>query len=735
MSSRVGVPAADATSCRAAIDPRAADLYRQHEHRIFVQTDRLFAGLMFLQWLAAIAAARWISARVWTGAMGRPDLAVWTAVSLGGGISLLPIALALARPGATATRYVIATAQMLMSSLLVHFTGGRIETHVHVFGSLAFLSFYRDWRVLVPATMVVAADPFVRGVYLPQSVFGVLAASQWRWLDHAGWVIIADLFLIVSCVRARREMRNLAERTAALYDSEERYHALVDRAEGIFLADATTKRVLECNAAFRELLGYDAEEAARLTVYDFDADTRGGIDGTIRQLFGGKWPLQLDRRYRHKDGSAVQVTLNVSALAQGTRDIVCGAVRDVTALRDSESQLRQAQKMEAIGQLAGGIAHDFNNLLTGILGYGELVMEQLGKDHPVSADVAEMNRAGQSAAALTRQLLTFSRRQVVQREVLDINRVLSNAHKMLQRLIGDQIELVLELEPNLRGIEADAGQLEQVIVNLAVNARDAMEHGGRLILETAHVDVPAGSDVRRNALAPGSYVMLRVTDTGCGMDRDVQAHVFEPFFTTKEAGKGTGLGLSTVYGIVKQSGGTILFDSAPGTGTTFRIFLPVAERRGPRAHHADSHLRPSRPTETLLLVEDETVVRGLSRRALQSAGYVVLEAASPREALRVAERHQGMIHLIVTDVVMPELSGPALVHRLTAQHTQAKVLFMSGYTDDVLAPHHFTDRNVAFLPKPFTPAILIRKVREVLDTPGDLLTANAVPGGQTLTIH
>jgi two-component system cell cycle sensor histidine kinase/response regulator CckA len=346
-------------------------------------------------------------------------------------------------------------------------------------------------------------------------------------------------------------------------------------------------------------------------------------------------------------------------------------VHDVTALREGQSQLRLEQKMEAIGQLAGGIAHDFNNLLTGILGYGELVVEQLGKDHPASADVAEMNRAGQSAAALTRQLLTFSRRQVVQREVLDINVVLSNAHKTLQRLIGDEIELVLELGPDLRGIEADASQLEQVVVNLVVNARDAMEKGGRLILETAHVDVPAGSDVRRDALAPGSYVMLRVTDTGCGMTADVQAHVFEPFFTTKEQGKGTGLGLSTVYGIVKQSGGTILLDSVVGTGTTFRIFLPVVERRAPRLPQADSRLHNSRPTETLLLIEDETVVRGLSRRALQSAGYVVLEAASPREALRVAERHQGTIHLIVTDVVMPELSGPALVHRLTARHPEA----------------------------------------------------------------
>jgi two-component system cell cycle sensor histidine kinase/response regulator CckA len=569
----------------------------------------------------------------------------------------------------------------------------------------------------------------------------VVAFSYWMARTHvvaaffAGGVL-SLIPMALAIVRGRVARQELAERTAALQDHEERYRAIVDRAEGIFLADAATKELIECNVALRALLGYGAEETARLTLYDFDGDTRDGVDAAVRQLTDGKGPLQLERRYRHKDQSIVEVTLHASLFMQGTRAIVCGAVRDVTALRDSESQLRQAQKMEAIGQLAGGIAHDFNNLLTGILGYGELVLETLGEDHPAVADVAEMNRAGQAAAALTRQLLTFSRRQVVQREVLDINAVLSNAQKTLQRVVGDQIELVLELEPDLRGIEADAGQLEQVIVNLGANARDAMEKGGRLILETAHVDVPAGSDVRRNALAPGSYIMLRVTDNGSGMSAEVQAHAFEPFFTTKEPGKGTGLGLSTVYGIVKQSGGTILLDSVPGTGTTFRIFLPVVERRVPRVRQTDANAHLSRPTETILLVEDEKVVRGLSRKTLQAAGYVVLEAASPREALRIAERHEGAIHLIVTDVVMPELSGPALVHRLTARHTEAKVLFMSGYTDDVLAPHHFADRSAAFLSKPFTPAVLVKKVRDVLDAPGEPLSASTPPAsGRPLTIH
>jgi len=847
--------------------PGAEELYRQHNRSILEQTDRLFGGLMLVQWLAAIAAAYWISPRAWSGSISRTHLHVWAALYLGGAISLFPIALAIARPGKASTRHVIATAQMLMSSLLIHLTGGRIETHFHVFGSLAFLSFYRDWRVLIPATIVVAADHFVRGVYWPQSVFGVLTASNWRWLEHAGWVIFEDVFLIGSCLRARREMRSIAERTAELHATQERYRAIVDRAEGIFLADAATMRVLESNAAFRSLLGFEAHDARLLTVYDFDAGDREELAAAIHRLLEQKLPIQLERQYRRTDGSLLDVTLNMSALTHGASDTLCGAVRDVTeykraqqalldsdtrkaaiveaafdciitldadaritefnpaaeqtfgctravavgqdvvdlivppgareryhaglaqslahgestiighrieatamradgtefpaelaiarvlldsgpmltcfvrdltsrkqaeeALRASETQLRQAQKMDAIGQLAGGIAHDFNNLLTGILGYGEIVHEQLGRDHPASADVAEITRAGQSAAALTRQLLTFSRRQVVQREVLDLNAVLSGVHKMLQRLIGEQIELAVTLESSPRCVEADAGQLEQVIVNLALNARDAMSDGGRLRLETSHVEIPETAGVHKYGLSPGTYVMLLVSDTGCGMDARVQAHLFEPFFTTKDPGKGTGLGLSTVYGIVKQSGGAILVESVPGKGSTFRIFLPAVERPQTWPQSPETGPSLSSPSETLLLVEDDSIVRDLARRTLQGAGYVVIEASSPREALRISERYHGTIDLIVSDVVMPELSGPALIDRLAMRHPKARVLFMSGYTDDALTPHHFADRGSAFLPKPFTPAALARRVREVLDSPHDQRS----PSSRSVTSH
>ncbi len=590
----------------------AEELYQKHARSIHEHTDRLFAGLMVVQWLAGVAAAYWISPRAWAGMTSQVHLHVSTAIYLGGLITLLPVALALTQPGRTHTRFVIATTQMLMSSLLIHFTGGRIETHFHVFASLVFLSFYRDWRVLIPATVVVAADHFIRGVYWPQSVFGVVTASQWRWLEHAGWVLFEDVFLIGSCLRSRREMWSIAERTAALHSSEERYRGIVERAEGIFLAEAGSKRLLESNAAFHGLLGYDADEVTGLTIYDFDVDPPAEIDRAIRAIADHKVPIDLERRYRRKDGTVIDVRLTLSALSGG-RETLCGAVRDVTdhrraeqalmesearnaaivgaaldciitfdrrgkivefnpaaeqtfqctrtralgldlvslivppglreeygrqlvryiatgdsaiggrriegsaqrgdgtafpaefafaristdgsplftcfvrdlteqkqaeeALKKSEAQLRHANKMDAVGQLAGGIAHDFNNLLTAILGYSEVVAAKVRHDQKLSSHVDQISRAGEAAAGLTRQLLAFSRRQMLQPAVLDLNSVLVNVDKMLRRLIGEHIDLVIALAPELRRVRADAGQLEQVIVNLAVNARDAMKVG------------------------------------------------------------------------------------------------------------------------------------------------------------------------------------------------------------------------------------------------------------------
>jgi len=384
-------------------------------------------------------------------------------------------------------------------------------------------------------------------------------------------------------------------------------------------------------------------------------------------------------------------------------------------LRNTEVQLRQAQKMEAIGQLTGGIAHDFNNMLTVILGYSELLLKSLLPDAPLRDEVEQVKEAGERASLLTKQLLAFSRKQVLQPRVLDLNAVLNNMDRMLQRLIGEDIALVTVPAPGLWRVHADPGQIEQVIMNLAVNARDAMPNGGKLTIETANVDLDAAYVRQHPGSKAGPHVMLAVSDTGCGMDAATQAHIFEPFFSTKEPGKGTGLGLSTVYGIVKQSGGYVWVYSEVGRGTAFKIYLPRIEDAVETVEPGVAPARTVRGSETILLAEDDNRVRALIRSTLQANGYTVLEAHHGKHAIQVCEQHAGPIHLLVTDVVMPEMSGRELAERLKPSHPNIKVLFMSGYTDKAIVHNGELDPGIAFLQKPFTPDVLARKVREVLD--------------------
>jgi signal transduction histidine kinase len=389
--------------------------------------------------------------------------------------------------------------------------------------------------------------------------------------------------------------------------------------------------------------------------------------------------------------------------------------RTEQALAERESELRQSQKMEAIGRLAGGVAHDFNNLLTAISGYAELLLAELPAGDPKHEFADEIARAAERAAALTHQLLVFSRRQVLVPEVLDLNAVVGEMDKMLRRLIGEDVELDTALSPTLGQVRADRGQLEQVLLNLAVNARDAMPRGGRLTIETANVQALRSAAEPGVSLAPGAYVRLCVADTGQGMSPATQARVFEPFFTTKEPGRGTGLGLATVYGIVKQSEGHIAVDSEAGRGTAFRIYLPMVAARAPDLD------RPSRlrgmPTgaETILLVEDEAAVRALTRTVLDSSGYTVLEASRPEEALRLSDEHAGPIHLLLTDVVLPGMSGRAISEQLTRRRPGVPVLYMSGYADHAIVRAGVFEPDVALLRKPFTPATLAQKVRQILD--------------------
>lgn len=396
--------------------------------------------------------------------------------------------------------------------------------------------------------------------------------------------------------------------------------------------------------------------------------------------------------------------------------LVLGVGTDISQRRGLEEQLRQSQKIEAIGRLAGGIAHDFNNVLTAILGYSQILLSDMEAGDPRREDMQEIERAAERAASLTRQLLAFSRNQVLQPQILNLNGLVGNLDNFLRRLIGEDIDLRTRLAPDLWLVSADAGQIEQVVMNLAVNSRDAMPSGGKLTIETSNVVLDQDYARHHIAVVPGDYVMVAVSDTGIGMDEVTKGRLFEPFFTTKGPGQGTGLGLSTVYGIVKQSGGNIWVYSEPGRGSTFKIYFPRASGAEvePGGKVAPTTTRGS---ETVLLTEDEDGVRQLASKVLRAQGYQVLEASSGREAITVAEAFSGKIHLLLTDVVMPEFSGSELAKRIGVVRPGIRVLYMSGYTDEAIIHHGVLTANIAYLQKPFTPEVLARKVREVLESP------------------
>ena len=502
----------------------------------------------------------------------------------------------------------------------------------------------------------------------------------------------------------------------ALRQSESRYRSLVQSAVYGIYRSSVDGRFLDVNPALIHMLGYDsADEVVKLDPQR-EVFVEPAEHERLLQEFQRTGCLDsAEVRWKRKDGSVITVRLSGRAAteldeADQALEIIA---EDITERRALEDQFRQAQKMEAVGRLAGGVAHDFNNLLMVVSGYTEVLMEALDQNDPLLVKVQAIQQAADRATTLTRQLLAFSRKQLLELKVVDVNSIVADMERLLRPLIGENIDLTTKLTPNVGHTRADAGQLEQVIMNLVVNAKDAMPDGGRILIQTSEAD-PDTARREHSLIEPGTYILLSVSDTGAGMDRETQSRIFEPFFTTKEKGKGTGLGLSTVYGIVKQGGGYIFAQSEPGCGTTFRIYLPrVADPAdSPRV---DKHAQAAAGgSETVLLVEDEESVRELVRETLKTRGYTVIEASDGIAGMRVSEEYQGNIEILITDVVMPGMSGRELAKRVAAARPNIRVLYLSGYTEDSIISEGTIETGSSFLQKPFTLQNLLRKVRELL---------------------
>jgi two-component system cell cycle sensor histidine kinase/response regulator CckA len=525
-----------------------------------------------------------------------------------------------------------------------------------------------------------------------------------------GLVILFDVYTVYQHFQIQAVRKQLLER-------EELFRLITENAaDMIAVVDVHGNRLYN-SPSYEQILGYTPEYMQSTQALDqIHPEDRGKVVKAAEEARLYRTGQSIEYRMRHKNGSWRTLESKASAILnrEGTVERLVIVNRDVTERKQLEEQFRQAQKMEAVGRLSGGVAHDFNNLLGVIIGYGEVLQEELPADHSLRISVDEILKAGHRAASLTRQLLAFSRQQQLDPTVLDLNAVVRDMEKMLKRLIGEDVQLKTDLQAALARIKADQGQIEQAIMNLAVNARDAMPSGGKLTLATSNFHMDANY-IRRYPypVQVGDYVLLTVSDNGIGMDAATQARIFEPFFTTKEKGKGTGLGLSMVYGIVKQSGGYIEVVSELGSGTTFKIYLPKVD--APIAAQVKSDLPASlHGTETILLVEDEPSLRALAAHLLESCGYKVLEASSGEQALEVSLQ-QCAIHLLLTDVVMPGISGRVLADRLAEQRPQIRVVYTSGYTGQTVGAHGVLAEGSHFLPKPFTKEALARKIREAMD--------------------
>jgi two-component system cell cycle sensor histidine kinase/response regulator CckA len=498
---------------------------------------------------------------------------------------------------------------------------------------------------------------------------------------------------------------------------EELFRLIGENAEDMIAVVTVDGQRLYNSPSYQKVLGYSPEELGRTSAYDqIHPDDRETVLAAAREARSSAVGRRVEYRIRHKNGDwhILESTASAVRNAEGKAEKLVIVNRDITERRRLEQQLVLSQKLDAIGRLSGGVAHDFNNILGVIIGYSEALHQKIGPDDPYREAIDEILKAGKRAASLTQQLLAFSRKQVLEPKVLDLNLVVVDVERMLRRLIGEDIELKIAASPELGRVKTDRGQIEQVILNLAVNARDAMPSGGELRIETANVELTENDAKRYRYVVPGQYVRLQITDTGCGMDEELQSHIFEPFFTTKEQGKGTGLGLATVYGVIKQSGGYIWLESQPGKGSRFNIYLRRVEESVEEVCEDKNSARRTRGPQTILLVEDEASLRTLTRNTLKEIGFTILEAQDAVQAVKIANESNSVIDLLLTDVVMPGKSGPQLARDLAPGRPGMKVLFMSGYTDGAIAAHGFLESGIMILRKPFTRQQLTQTIEEVL---------------------